>query len=129
METLSELKKQVEELTKKIDVPKHSIPTFYSSEQSGLPHIEIRGLEYHFVVCERGSEHSRKTTTDKNELLFWIFDGITFSMACTEEVKNRRENEDFRVQLFQIQEDLIAKINIEYSERLKIKHDKILRRK
>ncbi len=48
-------------------------------------------------------------------------------MACTEEVKNRREHEDFRVQLFQIQEDLIAKINTEYSERIKIKHDKILR--
>ena len=129
METLSELKNQVEELSEMIDAPTQFIPTFYTIEQTRLPHVEIRGLEYHFVVCERGSEHSRKTTKDKNEILFWIFDGITFSMACSEEIKNRRENEDFRVQLFQIQENLLAKINVEYSERLKMKHDKLLNRK
>lgn len=129
METLSELKKQVEELSRTIGAPKQSIPTFGNSEHSGLPHIEINGLEYHLVVCERGSEYSRKTTIDKTELLFWVFDGITFSMACTKELDNRRQNEDFRIQLFQIQEDLIAKISIVYSERLKLKHDKLLNRK
>lgn len=129
MDTLKELKGQIKELADLIDAPNHSIPTFGQSEQSGLPHIEIIGNDYHFVVCERGSEHSRQFTKDKKELLFWIFDCVTFSMACKIESENRRENEDFRFQLFQVQEDLIAKIDTKYSIRLKTKHDKILNRK
>ena len=73
METLSGLRKLVQELSRKIGAPKHSIPTFGKSEHSGLPHIEINGLEYHFVVCERGSEHSRKTTIDKNRIVILDF--------------------------------------------------------
>jgi len=129
MGTLRHVRKKVKELSKKIEAPKHSIPTFGYSEQSGLPHIESTGHEYHYVVCERGSEFSRKTTTDLNELLFWIFDSITFSMACKLELENRRENEDFRIQLFQIQEKLIAQIDNDYSERLKLEHDKLLNKK
>jgi hypothetical protein len=126
METLNQIRRKVAEFSRLIDSPKRLSPTFGHSEQSGLPHIEVTGTDYHFVVCERGSENSRKSTTDINELLFWIFDSITFSMACDLELRNRRENEDFRIQLFQIQEDLIALIDTEYSDRLKTKYDKIL---
>lgn len=120
---------RVKDLAKLIGAPKHLLPTFGFSEQSGLPHIEITGDIYHFVVCERGSEFNRKTTKDLKELLFWIFDSVTFSMACDLELKNRRNDEDFRIQLFQIQEDLISKIDDDYAMTLKNKHDKLLNKK
>lgn len=36
-------------------------------------------------------------------------------MACDLELKNHRNEEDFRIQLFQIQEDLISKIDNDYA--------------
>ena len=129
MRTLRRVRKKVKTLSKKIEAPKHAIPTFGYSEQSGLAHIERTGQEYHYVVCERGSEFSRKTTDNVKELLFWIFDSITFSMACQRELNNRLESEDIRIQLFQIQEDLIAQIDKDYAYRLKRKHDKLLNEK
>jgi len=122
------LKKRVEKLAKTINAPDFYIPTFGYSEQSGLPHIEIIGKTFHYVVCERGSEFSRKSTKDEKELLYWIFQSITFSMAYDLEKKNRKKNEDFRVQLFQIQEDLISIIDKEYALILKDKHEELLKK-
>jgi len=107
------LRKKVNELAKLINAPNQILPTFETS--------------YHFVVVERGQEHQRKRTSDFDEILFWIFDGVTFSMATKIELKNRNENEDFRIQLFKIQEELIGKINQEYKKILEEKHKKLLR--
>ena len=79
------------------------------------------------VLCERGTEFSRQRTFEKKEILFWIFDSITFSMASNLELANRRENEDSRVQLFEIQEQLIRKIDPEYAETLHKKHQRLLK--
>lgn len=125
----NKIEKRVKDLAKLIDASKHLLPTYGFSEQSGLPHIETTGDIYHYVVCERGSEFKRKTTKDVKELLFWIFDSVTFSMACDLELKNRRNYEDFRIQLFQIQEDLISKIDNDYAMTLKSEHDKLLNKK
>jgi hypothetical protein len=78
------------------------------------------------VVVERGQELERRQTTDEKELLFWVFDSVTFEMATRLELENRNENEDFRIQLFKIQEELIGEINSDYSDRLNIKHRKLL---
>lgn len=123
---LTRLKKQVVELARIINAPNYLMPTFGFSEQSGLPHIEMEGDIYNWVVCERGSEFERRRTTDLKEILFWIFESITFSMACDLELRNRRESEDFRIQLFQIQEEIISKIDEDYAITLKVKHDKLL---
>jgi len=123
---INKVENRVKYLAKLIGAPKHLLPTFGFSKQSGLPHIEIDGDIYHFVVCERGSELKRKTTSDLKELVFWIFDSVTFSMACDLELKNRRKDEDFRIQLFQIQERLISNIDADYALILKNKHDKLL---
>ena len=48
-------------------------------------------------------------------------------MASNLELANRRENEDSRVQLFEIQEQLIRKIDPEYAETLHKKHQRLLK--
>lgn len=49
-------------------------------------------------------------------------------MATSEEVKKRREGEDFRVQLYAIQEELFGKINKEFQERQAVEHQKQLQK-
>lgn len=56
----NKIENRVTDLAKLIGAPKHILPTFGFSEQSGLPHIETMGDIYHYVVCERGSEFERK---------------------------------------------------------------------
>jgi hypothetical protein len=127
MLTLEQLENKIDTLAQLIGADKNLLPTFGHSEQTGRPHIEITGNEYHFVICERGEEYKRNKTKDLSELLFQVFDSVTFEMACSLELNNRKQNEDFRIQLFEIQEKLIFKIDKSYSDRLHIKHVRLLR--
>ena len=118
---------KIENLASRINAPKEYLPTYGFSKDFARPHIEVVGNELHWVVVERGQELERRQTTDENELLFWVFDAVTFEMATRLELENRNENEDFRIQLFKIQEELISKIDSDYSNRLNIKHRKLLK--
>ena len=74
------------------------------------------------MVVERGQELERQTTTVLDDLLFWIFDTITFSMACTFELANRNQAQDFRRILFSQQEALLGCINMNWQERKQVDH-------
>lgn len=88
--TLTEIKNKVRQLAEKINAPTYLLPTYISPIGDATPHIEIdhSGL-YHYVISERGTEYERKTTSAINELLYWVFASVTFSMACDYELKNR----------------------------------------
>ena len=94
-QNLAQLRAVVEKLAARIEAPENVLPTYGASEDSARPHIEIDG-RYHFVVVERGLELERRTTTDLDEILYWIFDGVTSSLASRYEVRNRNPGEDFR---------------------------------
>lgn len=70
MKQLDDFEEEVRSISKKIDAPEYLIPTFAISRHDGTPHIEITGKEYHFVVCERGTEFSRQRTFDKRRFYF-----------------------------------------------------------
>lgn len=127
MKQLDHFENEVKQIAKKINAPEYLIPSFAHSRQDGTPHVEITGDEYHFIVCERGTEFSRQSTFDKQKILFWIFDSITFTMASKEELTNRRVDEDPRIQLFEIQEQLITQIDKEFGELLHMKHQRLLK--
>jgi hypothetical protein len=124
----SELIKLITKNAKVIDAPPFLLPTFESSDQDGRPHIELKPETYHYFVYERGREYSRKVYLEIDELMYSVFKDVTFNMATSEEVKKRREGEDFRVQLYAIQEELIGKINKEFQERLAEEHQKQLQK-
>lgn len=126
---MNKIKETIESLAKRINAPEIYLPTYNNSEDFARPHIEKHGNELHWVVIERGQELERRKTTELKELLFWVFDSVTFEMATKEEVKNRNEDEDFRIQLFKIQEKLIGKIDPDYQKALHEKHSKLLRKK
>lgn len=129
MKNLTNIEFEIRNTAKLIDAPDQYLPTFGYTEGTARPHIEIQGEDFHYVINERGEEYKRVITNDFHELAFLVFADVTFEMSVKMELQNRKENEDFRIQMFQIQEDLLNKIDPSYSERLKVKHDKLLNRK
>jgi len=125
--TLSGIRKQIETLGERINAPQTLYPTYGHSMDGALPHIEIDASGgFHFVVVERGQELERRTTAKLDDLLFWIFDTITFSMACAFELKNRNHTQDFRRLLFSKQEELLGRINVDWQEKERQNHNLIL---
>jgi len=110
--SVNEIKEKVEKLALKINVPADLLPGFGQLKYEAHPYIEMdnRGIMF-FVISERGEENERKRTDNIDELLYWIFSGITFSMASNFELKNRIEDKDSRRLMFEKQEELLGILN------------------
>jgi len=93
----------------------------------GSAHIEREGPLLCYVVTERGSEYERRRTPDAEELLYWLMSDVTFDMAAKYELAHRRPAEDFRRQLFRVQEDLLESLNVAWADDLRRKYEIILR--
>lgn len=127
MKTLSEMQNLAKDLARRINAPTNLLPTFSSPIGDATPNIEVdnSGL-YHFVISERGTEYERKITSDLNDLMYWIFSGVTFSLACDYELKNRVEDKDSRRIMFAKQEELLGILNKDWEERERKEHESIL---
>jgi len=124
----SEIQQTVEQLAAKIGAPSELLPTYGRSRDSAYPHIEIdEGGTLHFVVVERGQELERRSTKEQDELLYWIFSGVTFSMAVAYELGNRIYEQDSRRIMFGKQEDLLGKLSENWQQREVMEHRKILK--
>ena len=96
METsLKEIQLLVFHLGDKIDAPYASTIIFDSSPQNGRSHLEIKGDEFHYICEERGLIIYDNKTNNIDELLYWIFQNISFEMALDYEFKNRKKRTRF----------------------------------
>ncbi|WP_158829135.1 Imm63 family immunity protein [Mucilaginibacter lacusdianchii] len=126
--TLKDVQTVVQQLAEKIQAPPDLLPTYGYSRDFAYPHIETdRHGQLHFVVIERGREIDRRTTHDLDELLFWIFSGITFSMAGDYELHHRQKGQDCRRILFSKQEELLGILNQRWMQREQVEHQQLLR--
>ena len=125
--SLADIKAKTEELASLIDATTDLLPTYGYSRDFAYPHIEVdsNGL-LHYVIVERGQELERKTTSDLDELLYWIFSDVTFSMANQHELKNRVADKDNRRILFAKQEELLGKLIINWQQKEREEHQRIL---
>ncbi len=125
--TLTEIQNNVNQLAEKINAPSYLLPTFSSPIGDATPNIEIDNVGlYNYVISERGNEYERKTTSDLNDLLYWIFASVTFSMACDFELKNRIEEKDSRRIMFAKQEELLGLLNENWKKKERKDHQSIL---
>ena len=125
--TLEKLKTEVNLLAQIIEAPSFFLPTFANTKYDGTPNLEVLDLGFiHYIVTERNEEYERRITRDLSEVLFWIFEYTTFNMAVDFERKNRIEGQDSRILLFQKQEELLAMLNVAWSEKLQAKHTKLI---
>ncbi len=124
---ITEIEKIVKQLAEKINAPSYYLPTFSLPKGDATPNIEVdsSGL-YNYVISERGTEYERRITSDFNDLLYWIFASVTFSMACDFELKNRVKNRDFRRIMFAKQEELLGILDRDWEEKERKEHQSIL---
>jgi len=142
--SLDFVRQRVQELSQTIGAPEGHV-VIGESHGDGTPNIEILGdyefaigvngapvsrpaeKSFAFVVNERGTELERRVTADLNELLYWIFDVITSSMASEFELHHRIEGKDSRRLWFAKQEELLALLNPEWRDRKRGYHMEILK--
>lgn len=126
MKTLEEVKVEVDKNASLIGATGYNLPTYGYSEDLARPHIEVDHRGYHYVVVERGQERSRKTTHDFDELLYWIFDHITFVLSCDYELNHRVTNQDSRRILFSKQIELLNRLSPYWAQLELREHQSIL---
>ncbi len=125
--SLSTIRKKVSCMSKAISAPKGSGPVFGQSSDFGYPRIAVYDNGYHFIIEERGQELERRTTRDIDELLYWIFNSITFNMACSYELSHRVPGEDSRRLLFRRQVELLDSLSPAFSARKRAEIESILK--
>jgi catechol 2,3-dioxygenase-like lactoylglutathione lyase family enzyme len=76
-------------------------------------------------VVERGQELRRDTTRDLDELLYHVFESVTFELACDYERAHRIAGEDIRRQLFARQLELLSSLSPAWAEREASEHRRI----
>ncbi|HYL98842.1 MAG TPA: Imm63 family immunity protein [Blastocatellia bacterium] len=127
MYSLDQVKSEVERLAALLEAPANLLPTFGRSEDFGRPHIEADATGYHYVVVERGRELSRITTLNFDDLLYHIFEAVTFSMAGVFEVAHRIEQQDCRRIIFRRHIELMSVLSPDWAKRASIKQGNVLR--
>jgi hypothetical protein len=75
-----------------------------------LPRVEIDDAGYHVVVLESAHEVLRDTTSDLDELLYWVFAGATHQLAFVEAKAQAPAGRDIRRAAFARQLALLARI-------------------
>ena len=110
------IQRRVKSLARQLKQEDFTIAT--TPRGDGSPYVEVADA-YYFVVEERGVELERRKTADLDELLYWILEGLTSSMAWDHELRHRREGEDFRRQGFAKQIELLSLLSVDWAERRK----------
>lgn len=127
MSKIDEIKRIISEYGEKIKAPKDLLPVFGINDFA-TPYIEIDNSgNYNYVIRERGVEYERKIFIGIELLIFEVFKDVTFSMATDFELKNRIENQDCRILIFNKKEELLSVLNQAWSNKERIKHQELLK--
>lgn len=108
---MEKFENEVKRLAKIINVPEESLPIFENGQGCARFRIEVESNVYHYVILGREQELERRSTSNPDELKYWIFEKITFGMALNYEMKNRIEGQDCRRLIWQTQLELLEKLD------------------
>lgn len=128
MKTLHEIEENVVMLAARICAAASVLPTCGRTEDGARPHIEAGAGTYRYVIVERGCELERRTTSDIDELLYWVFADVTHAMAFEYELHHRVHDRDCRRIAFPRQIELMSKLGTEFGRRMACEIERILRR-
>ncbi len=128
MSTLSQstLRRRYLLACEELGVPHGRYPYQARPAHDGSPHVEVSDGVYHYVVTERGEELQRRTTHDADELLYWLLQDVTFSLASDFELRHRVPGQDFRRILFTKQLELLRGLDPAWGQRREREIDRTL---
>lgn len=122
---IHEIKAKAEEFIERINVSKKLLPGFEETVD-GWPLVCLQGGIYNYAFYERGELLETKSTKDPDELLFWIFESITFELAIKYELLNRVKDQDCRRIIFEKQKELMLQLNPKWHNAISKQHAEIL---
>jgi hypothetical protein len=115
--TLDDIHGEVDRLAQLIGPPQDLLPSYGISRDFGYPHIEVNGALMSYVVMERGQDIDRHSSVDLDDILYWVFQSVTFSMAVKWEVAHRVAGQDFRRLMWTKQFELLDVLNPHWTAR------------
>jgi hypothetical protein len=106
-------------------------PTFGYNESDAFdshPLILIKDNLYYFIIIERGKKIEERSTSDYEEIIFWIFDKITSNLSF-EYASKICQDENQRIFAFRKQLSLLQEIGINqrFINLLRKNYNRILR--
>jgi len=129
--TLGEIESEIRRLAVIVGAREDDLPTFDQQDgYSGRPNIEPAPWSpggFAYVSIERGQENERSTFTTVDDLLFRVFDSVTFDVACRYELAHRVPDEDCRRMLFAKQVELLERLSPAWGQRGRERKEAILR--
>ena len=126
--TLAAIEAMVAGLGRLLEAPAELLPTFGSNHDYARPEVRVDAQGYHLVVIERGQELDHQVFPALEELLFEVFEHVTFSMAGAYEVRHRIAGQDSRILLFDRQVELLARLGQTFAEKRRRAADGFLAR-
>lgn len=126
MVSLEEIQQIVEKNAKIINAPTSKILTFGISRDDGTPCIQNSQDKYYYICKDRNTITFQKQTDDINELLYWVFCGITSEMAETYAINHPIKNRFSRKVKFSHQLWLLDQINKNWSTKREKEINEIL---
>jgi len=117
---------RINELTSIIGAPDSLLPQIGLKNDLAYPYIELDRCLFYYIVREKGEVLEQRPTSDLEELLFWIFQDVTFQMAMEFERKNRVPQQDFRRILWSHQLQLLERLRPEWRMKRQQQIDQIL---
>lgn len=131
MFTLEEIKNIIFDLGNKIGIDNNSklYPMFSNSAHvfSEGPSIYIDGLEYHYIVMDRGQVRKHLESEQLDVILYEIFSSITSALARDFELEHRNKTDDSRRVWWKKQLELLSIINPKFTKIRKKEMDEILK--
>jgi hypothetical protein len=125
VDKMAQARAEVARLASIIDAPARRLPAF-SSTGSPETWLEIDDHGFHVLFDDSGRELVRTTYGTMDEMLYHVFQSVTFSMASDVELKLRLRGVDSRRQLFQVQEQLMDRLSPAWGARKRAEHAQIL---
>lgn len=89
--------------------------------------IYTENSKYYYILMERGHINKCYESENLEEILYLLFESITFAMASNYEVHHRIENQDSRRLLWKKQLELLEKVDKNFKVRCQAEIEEILK--
>ena len=95
------------------------LPTYGTSKDDSTPFIEVNAPYYYYLAYERGVKCINRQTTKLEDLLYWVFQDITFDLAMSYEPEHRipAASHDYRKAIFTHQLELLNSISLSWKKK------------
>lgn len=117
-------------LSGQINAPADSLPKLHDDNGMDCTWIDIEGPAPVYCLCyrERGDTVTLMRSANADEVMEYIFSGITQTMAMSYEAAHRILGQDPRRQLFKVQDGLMRDLKPEWGDNEAARHLDILKR-